>query len=79
MHSYFGPIGKEYCAYFYVISIISGIFFVLFFAMFVIFIVLYFKRVDFMFCLNVISILFTFWLSYLANRVLHTMCVNSTF
>ena len=77
MKSYFGPLGKEYCTYFYVLSIIFGIGFVLSLISIGSFIVMHHKKVDAMFIVNSTLILFNSFLAYLANRLLNTMCVKS--
>ena len=77
MNSYFGPLGQEYCMYFYVLSIIFGVSFVLSLISIGSFIVMHYKKVDTMFVMNSIFILFNTFLAYLANRLLNTMCVKS--
>lgn len=77
MNSYFGPLGQEYCMYFYVLSIIFGVSFVLSLISIGSFIVMHYKKVDTMFVMNSILILFNTFLAYLANRLLNTMCVKS--
>ena len=58
MNSYFGPLGQEYCMYFYVLSIIFGVSFVLSLISIGSFIVMHYKKVDTMFVMNSIFILF---------------------
>lgn len=77
MNSYFGPLGKEYCTYFYVLSIIFGIGFVISLLSIGSFIVMNHKKVDAMFVANSIMVLFNAFLAYLVNRLLNTMCVKS--
>lgn len=76
MTTYFGPLSKQYCVYFYLMSIF-------FFVMFVLSIigVIYAamskpKQVDFMFIVNSALLLFNTWLAYFVNRLLNTMCVT---
>ena len=52
MDAYFGPLGKEYCVYFYVLSIIFGITFVLSAISIGSFMVMHHKRVDATFIAN---------------------------
>ena len=75
MDAYFGPLGKEYCVYFYVLSIIFGVTFVLSAISIGSFIVMHSKKVDSMFIANSFLILFNSFLAYLSNRLLNTMCV----
>jgi hypothetical protein len=77
MDAYFGPLGKEYCVYFYVLSIIFGVTFVLSAISIGSFIVMHSKKVDSMFVANSFLILFNTFLAYLSNRLLNTMCVKT--
>ena len=77
MNDYFGPLPREYCVYFYALSIIFGVIFVMSVISIVIFMVMHFKKVNMMFVINSLLILFNTFLAYLANRLLHTMCVKS--
>ena len=77
MNSYFGPLGQEYCVYFYALSIIFGVTFVFSAISIASFIVLHHKKVDVMFIVNSALVLFNSFLAYLANRLLHTMCVKT--
>jgi hypothetical protein len=77
MDAYFGPLGKEYCVYFYVLSIIFGVTFVLSAISIGSFIVMHGKKVDSMFVANSFLILFNTFLAYLSNRLLNTMCVKT--
>jgi hypothetical protein len=77
MKNYFGPLGKEWCIYFYVLSM----FFLLAFGLSIIGIissvVFNKKKIDSMFVANSVAILFNTLLAYFVNRLLNTMCVNS--
>ena len=77
MNSYFGPLGQEYCVYFYALSIIFGLTFVFSAISIASFIVMHHKKVDVMFIVNSALVLFNSFLAYLANRLLHTMCVKT--
>jgi hypothetical protein len=77
MDAYFGPLGKEYCTYFYVMSIIFGITFVLSAISIGSFIVMHHKKVDSMFIVNSFMILINTFLAYLSNRVINAMCVKT--
>ena len=76
MNSYFGPLGQEYWVYFYALSIIFGVTFVFSAISIASFIVMHHKKVDVMFIVNSALVLFNSFLAYLANRLLHTMCVK---
>ena len=77
MDKYFGPLPREYCVYFYLLSIISGIIFVSSVISIAYFMIMHFKKVNTMFVINSALILFNTFLAYIANRLLHTMCVKS--
>lgn len=77
MDAYFGPLGKEYCIYFYILSIIFGVTFVLSAISIGSFMVMHSKKVDMMFIVNAFMVLFNTFLAYLSNRLLNTMCVKT--
>ena len=77
MKYYFGPLNKEYCFYFYFMSIlffialllcILGILTTMFYTP---------KLINFMFVLNSFLLLFNVFVAYFVNRLLNTMCVAS--
>ena len=77
MDQYFGPLPREYCVYFYVLSIAFGITFVMSAISIAYFMITNIKKVNTMFVVNSIFILLNSFLAYIANRLLHTMCVKS--
>lgn len=77
MNDYFGPLGQEYCMYFYVLSIIAGVSFVLSAVSVVSYSVMHYSKINSMFVVNSVLVLFNTFLAYIANRLLHTMCVKS--
>ena len=77
MESYFGPLSKDYCVYFYALSIIAGASFALSFVSIVSYMVMNFNKINSMFVVNSLLILFNTFLAYIANRLLHTMCVKA--
>lgn len=77
MDKYFGPLPREYCVYFYFLSIIFGFIFVFSVISIASFMIMNFKKVNTMFVVNSLLVLFNTFLAYLANRLLHTMCVKS--
>lgn len=77
MNNYFGPLPREYCVYFYVLSIVFGIMFVASAISIAYFMITHVKNINSMFIFNSIFILLNSFLAYLANRLLHTMCVKS--
>lgn len=77
MNKYFGPLPREYCVYFYFLSIMFGVLFVFSAVSIAYFIVMHFKKVNAMFVSNSLLVLTNTFLAYIANRLLHTMCVKS--
>ena len=77
MATYFGPLGREYCLYFYIMSM----FFFLMIILGVIGIIgamMSKKKTDSLFIGNSVMFLFNAILAYFVNRLLNTMCRNST-
>lgn len=77
MDQYFGPLPREYCVYFYVLSIIFGVMFVFSALSIAYFMIMHIKKVNTMFLVNSFFVLLNTLLAYLVNRLLHTMCVKS--
>ncbi len=77
MDKYFGPLPREYCVYFYALSVAFGIMFVMTAVSIGYFMITHVKKVNTMFIINAIFVLLNSFLAYLANRLLHTMCVKS--
>jgi hypothetical protein len=77
MNKYFGPLSRDYCVYFYALSIIFGFMFVSSVISIIYFSITHMKKVNSMFIINSIFILLNSFLAYIANRLLHTMCVKS--
>jgi len=77
MSNYFGPLGKEYCLYFYLMSIFFFVIMVLGIFGVIVTIVKNPKQVNVMFFINAVMLLMNSILAYFVNRLLHTMCANS--
>jgi len=77
MDQYFGPLPREYCVYFYALSIIFGIMFIISIVSIAYFMITHIKKVNTMFIVNSIFILLNSFLAYLVNRLLHTMCIKA--
>ena len=76
MEQYFGPLPREYCVYFYALSIVFGVMFMTSAVSIAYFMITNIKKVNSMFIVNSVLILLNSFLAYLANRLLHTMCVK---
>jgi hypothetical protein len=77
MTTYFGPLSREYCAYFYFMSILFFVFFILSIIGVVSAVVMKGKKMDFMFILNSSMLILNTLLAYFVNRLLNTMCKGS--
>lgn len=77
MNNYFGPLPREYCVYFYFLSVVFGLSFVLSVISVAYFMVMHFNKVNTTFVVNSALILGNTLLAYISNRLLHTMCVKS--
>lgn len=77
MDQYFGPLPREYCVYFYALSIVFGFIFIMSAVSIAYFMITHMKKINTMFIVNSVFILLNSFLAYLANRLLHTMCVKS--
>lgn len=77
MNDYFGPLGPEYCLYFYILSIIFGIFFVMTLFSTLSYGIFNFKKLNSLYFINSVFMLVNSFLAYLVNRLLHTMCIKS--
>ena len=71
----FGPLPKQYCHLFYVLSIVSFVFLVL---LIIATIALSLsKRQSGVFYMHSVAIAIVYGIAYLQARLLHTMCMNS--
>ena len=77
MSNYFGPLSKEYCMYFYLMSIFFFIIMMMGLVGVVSTIILKPKQVNVMFFINSVMLMMNSILAYFVNRLLHTMCANS--
>ena len=71
----FGPLGKDYCLYFYFLSLI-GFILLIFLIISTLFIGIT-KRKDSTFYLQMLMISFGYIIFYFQNRLLNSMCSNS--
>ncbi len=77
MNTYFGPLGEEYCIYFYALSIFFGIAFVLSVISVVTYMLTNVNKINMNFLIHTFFLLLNSFLAYLVNRLLHTMCMKS--
>lgn len=79
LNSYFGPLSKDYCVYFYALSIFFFSLFLL--AAFVTLLSIIRKpsELNIRFAIKSLLVLAYTFIPYLVNRLFYTMCNNSTF
>lgn len=74
MDKLFGPLGREYCIYFYYLSVIGLILLTMVLASTLM--VGISKRKGLDFYLSMISIAMGYFIFYFQNRLLHSMCIG---
>ena len=77
MNDYFGPLGKDSCLYFYVVSVFCGFSFVLVLISTILYVIMNFNKVNRVYLTNAIMGSGNLFLAYFVNRLLHTMCVRT--
>jgi len=79
MNNYFGPMHKDACIYFYILSIIFATLFLLIIISTIIGGIRHYRnnRLNVMYIFSSIYMLFITYVAYYQSRLLHTMCVNS--
>jgi len=76
MHYLFGPLNREYCIYFYALSVFGFVYLIMFLSVAVLS-GIYTKKVNLMYWVNVIAIALGYFIFYFQNRLLHTMCTTN--
>jgi hypothetical protein len=71
----FGPLGRDYCAWFYFLSILGFLAFLMYAIPALILGIQ--KREKFSYYFSVLSISSLYLITYFQNRLLHTMCLGS--
>ena len=80
MNEYFGPLSKEYCVYFYFLSIFFFFIYLTTLIGIIAFIIKHYNngaKVNLLFFINSVMLLLNSLIAYFVNRLFHTMCVNS--
>ena len=75
--TFFGPLDKKNCLYFYILSIFFGILFVTTLISLIGGMLMYNKKMDKMVTFHLLFGLINIFVAYFVNRLLHTMCINS--
>ena len=75
--TYFGPLNKDWCIYFQILSMFFLFMFVTSAILAVALGIKNIKKLDLMMVLHAVALLGNTLLAYFVNRLLHTMCLNS--
>ena len=76
MDYFFGPLSKEYCVYYYVMSVISAIVFAVTLVSFI-FTLSKTKQIKFSTILFMSNFLVSTFIGYFVSRLLYSMCIRS--
>ena len=76
MKDFFGPLGKESCAYFYFFSVAGFIMMIMFALLTLVMLVRFYKKLNPNVMMNLIAMIVNSFLLYFSNRLLYTMCVK---
>lgn len=76
-NKYFGPLSKEWCTYFYVLSIFFFIVFLAILVAVVVTIITSFSKINLHIATNLAVILLNSFIAYFINRLFYSMCINS--
>ena len=77
MDAYFGPLNKDWCIYFQILSMFFLFMFVTSTILAVALGIKNIKKLDLRMVLHAVALLGNTLLAYFVNRLLHTMCLNS--
>jgi len=77
MSNYFGPLKKDSCVYFLIISAIFFVLLVITIFINIFWLIKNFKQLNFRIFTGGVVILFNIFLAYFVNRLLYTMCSKS--
>lgn len=77
LNQYFGPLPREYCVYFYFLSLFFGLFFLVTLLSIIVLVFTQTRKINTLFIVNSAFVLLNLFLGYFVNRLLNTMCVRS--
>ena len=77
MNTYFSPLNKDSCLYFYILSVFFGFMFLITFFGTIIFTVFNYKKTDKNFFIHSIMVLVNTIVGYFVNRLFYSMCIGS--
>ncbi len=80
MNKLFGPLPKEYCSYFYIISVFFYVLLIIFIILSLVYLINNYgkiKEIKFVLLIYSLQLFISLFLSYFVNRLLYSMCINS--
>lgn len=77
MSAYFGPLDKNSCVYFLIMTILFFISLIILFLNEIRYLIMNLNKLDFKKLTSGIIILFNIFLAYFVNRLLYTMCTKT--
>jgi len=77
LSAYFGPLNKNACTYFLIISVIFFVALILVLCSELLYIVQHFRTINLRMITNGVLILFNIFIAYFVNRLLYNMCTKS--
>ena len=77
MNTYFGPLDKDACMYFYIISVFCGFSFAIVLILTILYVIMNFQKVNRMYLTHAVMASTNLFLAYFVNRLLHTICIRS--
>jgi hypothetical protein len=75
--TYFGPLDNRSCYYFFIISVIFFVSFLILLLGEIVYIIRHYNRMDFRVISSGLIVIFNTFLAYFVNRLLFTMCNKS--
>jgi len=77
LQTYFGPLPQKYCNYFYFLSLLFGIYFMVLFFTLGGYVLMNFGKIQLPILIQYFFMLISAFIVYFANRLMYTMCINS--
>ena len=74
---FFGPLNKDMCFYFMIVGFIALFFLAMTILGFLGYLIFNFKKINAIMIVNLIVLGSSYFLAYLVNRILYTMCVKT--
>jgi hypothetical protein len=74
---FFGPLNKDMCFYFMIIGFIALFFLGMTILGFLGYLLFNFKKINTIMVVNLLVISISYFLAYLVNRIMYTMCVKT--